>query len=520
MGIPDLLKFVEKARKKDVNIIAFKGRTLAIDASCFIYKGLYSQSLDDLLGKKSRKCVDYLLKTVNIIVKADIHAIFVFDGRVLPSKKLTNDKRDATREENKKEAEALLKMGNQDEALRKFRRSYSISKEVRDECIQALREFANVDVIVAPYEADAELTFLVNSNLAHAAVTIDSDLLAFGCERVIYNLNVDNALCEYIEFQNIRDCFSSRLQSTFNSDLLRYMCIFRGCDYFKGLKGMAFKTAEKFFSRISNRDPVVFIKFVKTTTKLNVGDINEFTDGFVRANNTFLYQIVYDPRDGQQKPLNSYSSELLQRNEGHDNSVSSLESGNCLWYAGQVLPPNISRLLAIGNDYEEILENNLRFTTPHSNSHRSIWREVITTHFNVNSINENSTTSPHSLQVTLSRKRKSLSDDNWVAPFKRHVGHNLQLINQVDKTRKSNDSGFDKATCPIKNEISRTQSPSKRVENDVLDVPKKVNPIIGCGSVNLVATESKYFKKTSEGTGSKLCTNNVTSVFSCKRVFF
>uniref|UniRef100_A0A0N5BVS8 Exonuclease 1 n=1 Tax=Strongyloides papillosus TaxID=174720 RepID=A0A0N5BVS8_STREA len=517
MGIPDLLRFVEKAKKKDVNIIAFKGKTLAIDASCFVYRGLYSQSLDDLLGKKSRKCVDYLLKTANIIVKADIHAIFVFDGRALPSKKMTNDKRDASREENKKEAEVLLKMGNQDEALRKFRRSFSISKEVRDECIQALREFGDVDIIVAPYEADAELTFLVNSNLAYAAVTIDSDLLAFGCERVIYNLNVDNALCEYIEFQDIRDCFSSRLRSAFNSDLLRYMCIFKGCDYFKGLKGMAFKTAEKFFSRISNRDPVSFIKFVKCTTKLNVGDVNEFTDGFVRANNTFLYQIVYDPRDGRQKPLNAYSNELLQRNEGHDNSVSSLENGNCLWYAGQVLPPNIARLLAIGNDYDEILEDNLRFTTPHGNSHRSIWREAMTTHFNVSSIDENSTTSS---QASLSRKRKSLSDDNWVAPVKRHVGHNSQIINRVDKTMESNESGLDKVTCPTKNEFSQTQSPSKKVKNDILDMPKKVNPVIGCKAINLVATESKYFKKTSEGAGSKLHTNNVTSIFSCKRVFF
>lgn len=41
-----------------------------------------------------------------------------------------------------------------------------------------------VDCIVAPYEADAQLAFLSKSGLAHAVITEDSDLLAFGCKKV------------------------------------------------------------------------------------------------------------------------------------------------------------------------------------------------------------------------------------------------------------------------------------------------------------------------------------------------
>lgn len=41
-----------------------------------------------------------------------------------------------------------------------------------------------VDVIVAPYESDAQLTFLTKTKMAQAVVTEDSDLIAFGCEKV------------------------------------------------------------------------------------------------------------------------------------------------------------------------------------------------------------------------------------------------------------------------------------------------------------------------------------------------
>ena len=48
---------------------------------------------------------------------------------------------------------------------------------------QALKE-AGVEVIVAPYEADAQMAFLAKSRAVHAVITEDSDLLTYGCPRV------------------------------------------------------------------------------------------------------------------------------------------------------------------------------------------------------------------------------------------------------------------------------------------------------------------------------------------------
>lgn len=42
----------------------------------------------------------------------------------------------------------------------------------------------NVDYIVAPYEADAQMAFLSINKLVDAVITEDSDLIPFGCSRV------------------------------------------------------------------------------------------------------------------------------------------------------------------------------------------------------------------------------------------------------------------------------------------------------------------------------------------------
>ena len=41
-----------------------------------------------------------------------------------------------------------------------------------------------VEYIVAPYEADAQLAYLALNGVVHAVITEDSDLLVYGCPRV------------------------------------------------------------------------------------------------------------------------------------------------------------------------------------------------------------------------------------------------------------------------------------------------------------------------------------------------
>ena len=47
-----------------------------------------------------------------------------------------------------------------------------------------LRIAAKFDYVVAPYEADAELAFLLTQGHADLVISEDSDLLAYGCKKV------------------------------------------------------------------------------------------------------------------------------------------------------------------------------------------------------------------------------------------------------------------------------------------------------------------------------------------------
>lgn len=66
--------------------------------------------------------------------------------------------------------------------------------------IKLLRE-KRIQAIVAPYEADPQLAYLVKEGLADFVITEDSDLLAFGASRVnlplIYNTYL-TCMCVYV----------------------------------------------------------------------------------------------------------------------------------------------------------------------------------------------------------------------------------------------------------------------------------------------------------------------------------
>ena len=56
---------------------------------------------------------------------------------------------------------------------------------------QVLKE-KNVEFIVAPYEADAQMAFLARNEYVHIVITEDSDMIAYRCPRVSSRLLIFN----------------------------------------------------------------------------------------------------------------------------------------------------------------------------------------------------------------------------------------------------------------------------------------------------------------------------------------
>lgn len=53
-----------------------------------------------------------------------------------------------------------------------------------------------ISYVVAPYEADAQLAYLERKGIIDGIITEDSDLLVFGCRKILFKLDPDGRCME------------------------------------------------------------------------------------------------------------------------------------------------------------------------------------------------------------------------------------------------------------------------------------------------------------------------------------
>lgn len=87
------------------------------------------------------------------------------------------------REINRRKANELMQMGQHAEARNLIKRSIYITHEMALKLIKECHKM-NIDCIVAPYEADAQLAYLNINRIVDVVITEDSDLILFGCKKV------------------------------------------------------------------------------------------------------------------------------------------------------------------------------------------------------------------------------------------------------------------------------------------------------------------------------------------------
>lgn len=228
------------------------------------------------MGEETQSYLNYVNKYIKELLALGCHVVMVFDGRPLPAKKSTNDDRREQREKRKEHAELLLAKGMEREARDTYRMATSISADIVEKTIQHFRSFSNVDIVVAPYEADAQLAYLMQANLVDAVITEDSDLIVFGCEKIYFKWQSATGECSVYEKENLKKCFTGELGGDkFDFEKFRRICILAGCDYLQaGLPGVGLSTAAKFFALTSIKDLRTVCK-VRQCTKINTFRLSE-----------------------------------------------------------------------------------------------------------------------------------------------------------------------------------------------------------------------------------------------------
>ncbi|PKA54129.1 Exonuclease 1 [Apostasia shenzhenica] len=196
MGIPNLLRFM-KPFIEPIHVKKYSGRRVGIDAYSWLHKGAYSCSMELCLGSKSdgaRRYLKYFMHHINLLRHYNITPVVVFDGGNIPCKSATELERNKRRETNLALAKEKMKEGDITTAVELFQvlKAVQITPSMAHQLIKILRS-ERIEIIVAPYEADAQLAYLstldADEGAIEAVITEDSDLIAYGCPAIIYKMD-------------------------------------------------------------------------------------------------------------------------------------------------------------------------------------------------------------------------------------------------------------------------------------------------------------------------------------------
>ena len=255
----------------------------------------------------------------------------VFDGAPLPSKRETEILRQKAREESLVRARELEAAGDVRGSYPFYAKSVDVTPEMAFRVAQAVRPMG-VRVLVAPYEADAQLAYLSINNLVDFVISEDSDLLVYGCARVLYKYDYKTERGREIVRKNIFESHPEFSRMTSTSFLIT--CILSGCDYLPSLNQIGIRTAtsigsrlEKFLAEQTSDSLQTIVNRVIVLLKLSTSSKfedkkNDVADQIIAAIRTFRHQVVFCTRDQKlvhlEPPSESFDKFFLGEIYGHE----------------------------------------------------------------------------------------------------------------------------------------------------------------------------------------------------------
>eukprot|EP01083_Nonionella_stella_P130808 397076_1 len=319
MGITGLLRVLDPITETR-HLSEFRGKRAVVDAFCWLHRASYCCALELLSNKPTLKYIDFCMHMVDLLRAHGVTPIIVFDGGKLPMKSQEEKNRAKTRDDAQKKATEALKVNDLSTAVKFSQRAVRITRVMTRTFIQALKD-SGVEFLVSPYEADAQMAYMVRTGLADFCISEDSDMLVFGTGKVLFKLDkVGNG--RYVDMTTVQSYTPPplpkkkfgqrkkkrsgaeefvRVLKRFSDTDFQRTCILSGCDYLPSLPGVGLSTAlgliksHKLLKRV-----FYFLKIRKKKGKMPA----DYKDNFTRAELTFRYQRVYDPRTCQVTTLN------------------------------------------------------------------------------------------------------------------------------------------------------------------------------------------------------------------------
>lgn len=349
MGIKNFgVLFSDYLLKKHLD--SFKEKTFGIDGMSWIYKGVYS-SFDNELSP-IEKIIQYYIKMIMVLKTYDIKPIIIFDGNSLEAKKELKNMRKLKKENYNNKT----KSNENNDSLSKRRiMLYDLDYNDVSKVLYFLKEI-NVEYYVAPYEADAQLSYLYNENVIDFIVSEDYDIILYSVNNIIYKLttkgdlllynseeilNIMNGNMDIVKADKNINLFYNFLN--FNLDQKIFTIIISGCDYTKGVTGLGLKKTISIINDLKSKQEIVnYINENKDKYKLNDYELANIINSYY----CFTKQIVYHKED----------EELVYFDNSTDNVVKQLGVDNIEYYIGKRIEE--PHEFVLGKNYLKLLEYN------------------------------------------------------------------------------------------------------------------------------------------------------------------
>ena len=303
MGVPGLLALLYPLMRRR-SIKSFAGMRAGIDGHVWLHRSLCGRdSHREHPTELKHRSVQYMLHHANNLKRNGILPIFIFDGASIGAKLVTEASRRIDRDRYLARAIGLIESGHNISATEHFSRAADVTFGMVQQIIQYLRH-DGFDAFVAPFEADAQLTYLIDTGCIDIVITEDSDLAVYGSTRIIFKYDPKSQSC--LEFAgSLSDIPELR---SFSTSACRAVCILAGCDYGPEIRGIGIKSAIDLVARSSPKDDDINIMNKHIVDSLSLRGVLSQDRGYLLqrlrvSQLVFSHQTVFDREASRLRPM-------------------------------------------------------------------------------------------------------------------------------------------------------------------------------------------------------------------------
>ncbi len=261
MGIKGLYQFIRKKYPgvcRTVHLSEYAYKRVAIDISMYVYK---------YKAVNPKIWLNMFINLIACLRRNNVHCVFIYDTRNLEDKKDELAKRKVQRDKKEQEAfdleeglEIYHTTGEITSAIQEFAKKKGsaarnlltedinmqyLEREIERTTNQAvsvteedflktkeLFRILDVPFCQAVTEGEATCAKLCRLKKVFAALSEDSDLLAYGTPIVLSKINVGDGTCVEVNFRELLN------KTGWSRDQFLDFCIMLGCDFNKNIKGV------------------------------------------------------------------------------------------------------------------------------------------------------------------------------------------------------------------------------------------------------------------------------------------